>query len=72
MIFLKKIFDECFQIYSYIFELKLKLRIIGPNSNHKNTFYGHNNKCFAQRPQHSDAGDARTRSPSVSSQALSH
>ena len=28
--------------------------------------------CLAQRPQRSDAGEARTRSPSVSSQALYH
>ena len=28
--------------------------------------------CLAQGPQHSDAGEAQTRSPSVSSQALSH
>ena len=28
--------------------------------------------CLAQGPQHSDAGDARTRGPSVSSQALYH
>ena len=28
--------------------------------------------CPAQRPQHSDAGEARTRDPSVSSQALYH
>ena len=26
--------------------------------------------CLAQGPQHSDAGEARTRSPSVSGQAL--
>ena len=28
--------------------------------------------CFAQGPQRSDAGEARTRDPSVSSQALYH
>ena len=28
--------------------------------------------CLAQGPQHSDAGEARTRGPSVSSQALYH
>ena len=28
--------------------------------------------CLAQGPQHSDAGEAQTRSPSVSSQALYH
>ena len=28
--------------------------------------------CFAQGPQRSDAGEARTRGPSVSSQALYH
>ena len=28
--------------------------------------------CLAQRPQHSDANEARTRSFSVSSQALNH
>ena len=28
--------------------------------------------CLAQEPQHSDAGEARTRGPSVSSQALYH
>ena len=28
--------------------------------------------CLAQGPQHSDAGEARTHSPSVSSQALFH
>ena len=28
--------------------------------------------CLAQRPQHSDAGEARTRGPLVSSQALYH
>ena len=28
--------------------------------------------CFAQGPQRSDAGEAQTRSPSVSSQALYH
>ena len=28
--------------------------------------------CLAQGPQHSDAGEARTRSPSVSSQAPYH
>ena len=28
--------------------------------------------CHAQRPQRSDTGEARTRSPSVSSQALYH
>ena len=28
--------------------------------------------CLAQGPQRSDAGEARTRSPSVSSQALHH
>ena len=28
--------------------------------------------CLAQGPQHSDAGEARTRYPSVSSQALYH
>ena len=28
--------------------------------------------CLAQRPQHSDAGEAGTRGPSVSSQALYH
>ena len=28
--------------------------------------------CLAQGPQRSDAGEARTRSPSVSSQALYH
>ena len=28
--------------------------------------------CIAQGPQHSDAGEARTRGPSVSSQALYH
>ena len=28
--------------------------------------------CLAQGPQHSDAGEARPRGPSVSSQALNH
>ena len=28
--------------------------------------------CLAQGPQHRDAGEARTRGPSVSSQALYH
>ena len=28
--------------------------------------------CLAQRPQRSDAGEARTRGPSVSSQVLYH
>ena len=28
--------------------------------------------CLAQEPQHSDAGEAQTRGPSVSSQALYH
>ena len=28
--------------------------------------------CFAQGPQRSDAGEARTRGPSVSTQALYH
>ena len=28
--------------------------------------------CLAQGPQHSDPGEARTRGPSVSSQALYH
>ena len=28
--------------------------------------------CLAQGPHHSDAGEARTRGPSVSSQALYH
>ena len=28
--------------------------------------------CLAQEPQHSDAGEARTRGPSVSGQALYH
>ena len=28
--------------------------------------------CLAQRPQRSDAGEARTRGPSVSSQTLYH
>ena len=28
--------------------------------------------CLAQGPQHSDASEARTRGPSVSSQALYH
>ena len=28
--------------------------------------------CLAQGPQHSDAGEARTRGPSVSNQALFH
>ena len=28
--------------------------------------------CLAQGPRHSDAGEARTRGPSVSSQALYH
>ena len=28
--------------------------------------------CLAQEPQHSDAREARTRGPSVSSQALYH
>ena len=28
--------------------------------------------CLAQGPQHSDAGEARTHGPSVSSQALYH
>ena len=28
--------------------------------------------CLAQGPQHSDAGEARTRNPSVSSQAVYH
>ena len=28
--------------------------------------------CLAQEPQRSDAGEARTRGPSVSSQALYH
>ena len=28
--------------------------------------------CLAQGPQHSDLGEARTRGPSVSSQALYH
>ena len=28
--------------------------------------------CIAQRPQRSDAGEARTRGPSVSSQTLYH
>ena len=30
------------KIYSYL----LKLNLIGPDSNYKNTFYGYKNKCF--------------------------
>ena len=33
------------KIYSYLFKLKLSLRL-GPISIIKNTFYGYENKCF--------------------------
>ena len=34
------------QIYSYLLKMKLNLRIIGPNSKYKNTFYGYKNNFF--------------------------
>ena len=44
MIFIKTLMNTD-QIYYYLLNLKLNLRI-GPNSNYKNNFYGYKNKCF--------------------------